>query len=154
MSGHQDPPTSHPDDGAPPGPALLPDTPTCILLDKVKLNDDPRGPLSEPPVQSRAGAPDPAMTPPSTNPTLQKPLLLWRRPRPWDSVSPALLDPRHQESCTLRTSQLQERGFWHKYLNMKPSFAKQIRVFSRIILTCSITSENVLICNMSPAWLL
>lgn len=94
------------------------------------------------------------MVPPSTNPTPQKPFLLWRRPRPWDPVSLALLYPRHQDSCTLRISQLQESGFWHKCLSMKPSFAKQIRVFSRIVLTCSITFENVLICNMSPVWLL
>lgn len=41
--------------------------------------------------------------------------------------------------------------FWNECLNMAPSFAKQIEAFIRIIVTCTITLQNVLIYNM-PIW--
>lgn len=71
-----------------------------------------------------------------------------------DAYGPGILSPLLCLTPTLRISQLQESGFWRKCLSMKPSFAKQIRVFSRTVLTCSITFENVLLCRMSPVWLL
>lgn len=63
---------------------------------------------------------------------------------------------RHWEHCTVgdldcltcSIGKLFFFYFWNECLNMAPSFAKQIKGFIRIIVTCTITLQNVLICNM------
>lgn len=61
---------------------------------------------------------------------------------------------RHWEHCTLEdlnclTHSIEKLFyFWNECLNMAPSFAKQIEAFIRIIVTCTITVQNMLIYNM------